>query len=98
VGVNNTGGRLVEGVSVCDYSDVHDETINPCCQPLMLSFVDFKDEVRDALRSLPDSTSPMIKDGLLAAHQKLSEYCYCFDLSPFYIWAAHESYPIFIFV
>ena len=27
----------------------------------------------------------MIKDGLLAAHQKLSEYYYHFDLSPFYI-------------
>ena len=37
----------------------------------------------------------MIKDGLLAAHQKLSEYYYCFDLSPFYIWATHELLHIF---
>lgn len=51
-------------------------------------FRGLQDEVRNALRSLPDSTSPMIKNGLLAAHQKLSEYYYRFDLSPFYIWAA----------
>jgi hypothetical protein len=61
-------------------------------------FCGLQDEVRNALRSLPDSTSPMIKDGLLAAHQKLSEYYYRFDISPFYIWAACESYPFCISV
>ena len=54
-------------------------------------FRGLQDEVRNALRSLPDSTSRMIKNGLLAAHQKLSEYYYRFDLSPFYVWAACES-------
>jgi hypothetical protein len=58
-------------------------------------FRGLQDEVRNALRSLPDSTSSLIKDGLLAAHQKLSEYYYRFDLSPYYIWAACESYLIF---
>ncbi|KAI0285204.1 hypothetical protein BC826DRAFT_883585, partial [Russula brevipes] len=48
-------------------------------------FRGLQDEVCDALSSLLDSTSPMIKAGLLAAHQKLSEYYYCFDLSPYYI-------------
>jgi hypothetical protein len=57
-----------------------------------------QDEVCNALRSLLDSTSPMIKDGLLAAHQKLSKYYYRFDISPFYIWAARESYPFCISV
>ena len=61
-------------------------------------FRGLQDEVRNALCSLPDSTSLMIKDGPLAAHQKLSEYYYRFDLSPFYIWASRESYPFFIFV
>jgi hypothetical protein len=61
-------------------------------------FCGLQDEVRNALRSLPDSTSPMIKAGLLAAHQKLSEYYYRFDLSPFYIWAAREFYPLRILV
>jgi hypothetical protein len=54
-------------------------------------FRGLQDEVHDALRSLPDSTSPMIRNGLLAAHQKLSEYYYRFDISPFYIWATRES-------
>lgn len=54
-------------------------------------FRGLQDEVRTALLSLPDSTSPMIRNGLLAAHQKLSEYYYRFDLSPFYIWAACKS-------
>ncbi|KAH9044094.1 hypothetical protein EDB83DRAFT_2204473, partial [Lactarius deliciosus] len=48
-------------------------------------FRGLQDEVRNALRSLPDSASPLIKAGLLAAHQKLSEYYYRFDISPFYI-------------
>jgi hypothetical protein len=37
-------------------------------------FCGLQDEVCHALHPLPDSTSPMIKDGLLAAHHKLSEY------------------------
>jgi hypothetical protein len=56
-------------------------------------FRGLQDEIHNALRSLPDSTSWMIKNGLLAAHQKLSEYYYRFDISPFYIWAARESSP-----
>ncbi|KAF8240863.1 hypothetical protein L208DRAFT_1230590 [Tricholoma matsutake] len=63
-------------------------------------FCGLQDEACNALHSLPDSTSPIIKDGLLTVHQKLSEYYYHFDLSPFYIWATCESYsgPLFIFV
>lgn len=60
-------------------------------------FRGLQDEVRNALRSLPDSASPMIQTGLLAAHQKLSEYYYRFDISPFYIWAARESSFFLIF-
>ena len=53
-------------------------------------FRGLQDKVHDALCSLPDSASPMIRNGLLAAHQKLSEYYHRFDISPFYIWAARE--------
>jgi len=60
-------------------------------------FRGLQDEVRDALSSLLHSTSPMIKAGLLAAHQKLSEYYYRFDFSPYYIWAACKFYPFCIF-
>ena len=73
------------------------------CPLAMLStahaiFCGLQDEVCNALHSLPDSAFLMIKDGLLAVHQKLSKYCYHFDLSPSYIWAACEWYPLFIFV
>ena len=61
-------------------------------------FHGLQDDVRDTFRCLPDSTSLMIKDGLLAAHQKLSEYYYRFDLSPFYIWAGRKLYTFFILV
>ena len=54
-----------------------------------------QEDVCDALRSLLDSISSLIKDGLLVAHQKLSEYYYHFDRSPYYIWAACESHLIF---
>ena len=55
-------------------------------------FCELQDEVRNALCSLFDLTFWIIKNGLLAAHQKLSKYYYQFDLSPFYVWAACESY------
>jgi hypothetical protein len=58
-------------------------------------FCGLQDEVCHTLHSLPDSTPPMIKAGLLAAHQKLSMYYHCFDLSPFYIWATCESLLLF---
>ena len=51
-------------------------------------FRGLQDHVRDALRNLPSDIDSRIKVGLVAAHQKLSEYYYRFDQSPFYIWAA----------
>lgn len=44
-----------------------------------------------SLQNLPSNIDPYIRSGLVAAHQKLSEYYYWFDQSPFYIWAAHMS-------
>ncbi|KAF8808961.1 hypothetical protein BYT27DRAFT_7222760 [Phlegmacium glaucopus] len=40
------------------------------------------------LETLPDTAQPQLRDGLLAAHQKLSEYYYQSDASPYYTWAA----------
>ncbi|KAG6889170.1 hypothetical protein C0992_006217 [Termitomyces sp. T32_za158] len=47
-----------------------------------------KEHVRTILKDLPNDVDPKIKGGLLAAHQKLSQYYYHFDQSPFYTWAA----------
>ncbi|KAG6859467.1 hypothetical protein C0991_000651, partial [Blastosporella zonata] len=45
-------------------------------------------EMSQTKTKLPDNINITIKSGLLAAHQKLSEYYYWFDQSPFYTWAA----------
>ena len=47
-----------------------------------------QDDIKDILRSLPNSVSPRIKLGLTDAHRKLSDYYYQYDVSPFYTWAA----------
>ena len=51
-------------------------------------FRGLQDEIKKILRELPNSVSPKIKLGLTDAHQKLSDYYYQFDASPFYTWAA----------
>ena len=51
-------------------------------------FQGLQDDIKNILRSLPDSVPPRIKLGLTDAHRKLSDYYYQFDASPFYIWAA----------
>lgn len=51
-------------------------------------FRGLQEHLRESIRDLPTNIDPCIREGLLAAHQKLSEYYYRFDQSPFYIWAA----------
>ena len=53
-------------------------------------FRGLQDDIKTALRSLPDSVSPNAKLGLTDAHRKLSDYYYQYDTSPFYTWAAHR--------
>ncbi|KAG6851479.1 hypothetical protein C0991_008717 [Blastosporella zonata] len=51
-------------------------------------FCGLQDHIKTIISKLPDNINITIKSGLLAAHQKLSEYYYWFDQSPFYTWAA----------
>jgi hypothetical protein len=46
--------------------------------------------LRTALAELPSDTDPKVKDGIIQAHLKLSEYYERFDRSPFYLWAARK--------
>ena len=39
-------------------------------------FRGLQDDIKDILRSLPNSVSPRIKSGLTDAHRKLSDYYY----------------------
>ncbi|KAJ7062528.1 hypothetical protein C8F01DRAFT_1056364, partial [Mycena amicta] len=51
-------------------------------------FRGLQDDLKTNLRDLPMATPSILRNGLLAAHEKLSDYYYKIDASPFYTWAA----------
>jgi hypothetical protein len=51
-------------------------------------FRGLQEDIKEILRNLPTSVSPGIKQGLIDAHTKLSDYYHKYDESPFYTWAA----------
>ena len=53
-------------------------------------FRGLQDHIKTILKRLPDTTHPRLLDDLVAAHQKLSEYYFWSDASPYYTWAASE--------
>jgi hypothetical protein len=57
-------------------------------------FRGLQEHVAGIICVLPASSSSQIKDGLLDAHRKLSDYYYKYDQSPFYTWSAHKSSPL----
>ncbi len=57
-------------------------------------FRGLQDHLKQVLRSLPDGISPRLRDGIIAAHEKLGEYYYKYDESPLYTWAARECFII----
>ncbi|GLB44045.1 putative protein dimerization activity [Lyophyllum shimeji] len=63
-------------------------TKSPMLSTTLAIFRGLQDEIKSILRSLPLNTDPRLKQGLLDAHEKLSDYYYKFDESPFYTWAA----------
>jgi len=63
-------------------------TKSPMLSTTHAIFRGLQDEIKDILRSLPNSVSPKIKLGLTDVHRKLSDYYYQYDASPFYTWAA----------
>jgi hypothetical protein len=53
-------------------------------------FRGLQDSVKDSLRSLPYGSSPELRNAVLNAHRKLSDYYFKFDQSPFYVWASSK--------
>lgn len=53
-------------------------------------FRGLQEDVRKAIAGLPQTAPVRIRDALLAAHLKLSDYYYKFDESPFYVWASRQ--------
>ena len=59
-------------------------------------FKGLQEHLKDSLSTLPNDTPSRIRDGLIAAHRKLSDYYLKFDDSPYYIWATSTLDLIFI--
>jgi hypothetical protein len=61
----------------------------------MLSFTHaifrgLQEDLRQSLKELPLATPSILRNGLLDAHRKLSDYYYKLDQSPYYTWAARK--------
>ncbi|KAH9015436.1 hypothetical protein EDB83DRAFT_2232691 [Lactarius deliciosus] len=64
----------------------------PMLSTMLAVFRGLQDDIKTILRNLATTASPIIKMGLFDAHEKLSEYYYKYDESPFYTWAACMSF------
>lgn len=64
-------------------------TRSPMLSSTHAIFRTLQSHLRQSLSNLPATCSQRLKDALIAAHQKLSDYYWRFDNeSPFYLWAA----------
>ena len=54
-------------------------------------FCGLQEHLCKSLQHLSSGINSCTQDELITTYQKLSEYYYQFDQSPFYIWAAHMS-------
>ncbi|KAL0957536.1 hypothetical protein HGRIS_014904 [Hohenbuehelia grisea] len=63
-------------------------TRSPMVLTTLAIFRGLQERLREILRDLPDHTLAKLRQGLVRAHTKLSDYCTKFDASPYYIWAS----------
>jgi hypothetical protein len=63
-------------------------TSKPMLSATHAVFRGLQDAIKSIYANLPSTVPHQLKVGLLNAHQKLSEYYYKYDESPFYTWAA----------
>src|SRR5271168_4718782 len=71
-------------------------TKKPMLSTVHAIFRGLEDHVKTILETLPDNAQSQLHDGLVPAHQKLSEYYYRSDESPYYTWAA-SAYQFYEF-
>jgi len=55
-------------------------------------FRGLQDDIKNILKDLPDDVDPTLKNGLVEAHRKLSDYFLKFDKSDYYHWAARKFF------
>ncbi|TBU21720.1 hypothetical protein BD311DRAFT_677708, partial [Dichomitus squalens] len=63
-------------------------TKRPTVSEVDAVFRGLQEHLRECIRELPESTPRPLRDGLINAHYKLSDYSYLFEGSPFYTWAS----------
>ena len=72
-------------------------TKEPTLSTVHAIFRGLQEHIRTIISQLPPTVSPKLREGLIAAHTKLSDYYYKSDESPFYTWAASKFYfPLII--
>ena len=76
------------------------KTKEPMLSTVHAIFRGLQDHVRQALADLPDSAPHQLRNGLIEAHKKLSDYYYRSDESPYYTWAScmFYAFPYFVFL
>jgi hypothetical protein len=67
-------------------------TMFPMLSTTHAIFRGLQEDIKGILRSLPTTVSTRIKQGLIDAHTKLSDYYHKYDESPFYTWAACKPF------
>ncbi len=71
-------------------------TTEPMLSTTHTVFQGLQDDIKKIIATLPMSTPPELKQGLLDAHCKLSDYYYKYDESPFYTQTACISYSNYV--
>jgi hypothetical protein len=71
-------------------------TKDPMLSTVHAIFRGLQEHIRTILSQLPATVSPKLREGLIAAHTKLSDYYYKSDESPFYTWAASMFITFFL--
>ena len=74
--------------SFCSATTQMSTTKSPMLSTTHAIFRGLQEDLRQLLTELPDSSPSYLKNSLIKAHQKLSDYYTKLDDSPFYIWAS----------
>jgi hypothetical protein len=73
--------------SFCSTTVQMSATKKPMLSSTLAIFRGLQDSLRKILRTLPNNTPAKLKEGLIKAHLKLSNYYGKTDSSPYYVWA-----------
>lgn len=58
-------------------------------------FRGLQDHIKGAITALPEKADPALRNGLVEAHGKLSDYYTKFDQSRYYLWASCNFFNLF---